>query len=342
MFELLNKLCRTGGVSGDEAETCRVAADIIGEYADASINDFNSVIAVFGNKSASHTLLLDAHIDRIGFVVTDITDDGFLKVDKCGGTDLRTVLGSTVEVCGKTKLTGVVCCMPPHLSDGNEDSAISKDNVYIDLGLSYDRVKDLIRLGDTVYFSQKTRKLAGDYITAPALDNRAGVAAVIEAARLVKESPLECSIRVIALLSSQEETYQLGVKTGAFSIDADEAIAIDVSFASQPCIAGQYGRISPAKGPMVCASPVLDNGIYKKLIKLADSKNIPYQTEVCSGRAGTNADSIAITRNGIKSGLVSIPQRYMHTQAEVVNADDIKNTALLLSEYILLGGNSVG
>ncbi len=336
MFEILKKLCLAHGVSGNEKEICNTVHNIIFPYADAEINEFGNVFAVFGNKNAEKTILLDAHIDQIGFVVTDITSKGFLKAEKCGGIDLRTVQGCGVKVYGKEVIKGIVCCMPPHLSDGKEDKAISADKIYIDTGLSYDEISNIVSIGDTVSFCEEPEMLINNRITSPALDNRAGVASIIRVAQLLKDK--QCNYKVVAMFSSQEETYQLGAKTGAFVCDADEAIVVDVGFASQPDISGQYADIKLSKGPMLCVSPTLNKGMYKTLVNVAKKCNIPYQNEVCGGLTGTNADSITICKSGIKTALVSIPEKNMHTQAEIADLNDIENTALLISQYILRGG----
>ena len=140
------------------------------------------------------------------------------------------------------------------------------------------------------------------------------------------------------MLSVQEETFGRGAKTGAFGIDADEAIAIDVSFASQPDVTGEYSKIELSGGPMICISPILSRAMSNKLTDIAKSKEIPYQFEIIGGTTGTNADSITVTKGGIKTAVVSIPQRYMHTPYEVVSLDDVENTARLICEYIKCGG----
>ncbi len=336
MVELVKKLCTAKGVSGNEKEVCDLVYSLMFPFSDVTVNEFGNVIAVFGNKNAEKTILLDAHIDQIGFVVTDITPKGFVKVDKCGGIDLRTALGSGVIINGKESIKGIVCCMPPHLSDGNEDKAVSADKVYIDTGLSYEKVKSIVSIGDTVTFAEEPCELLNNKISAPALDNRAGVASIIRVAQLIKG--ISCPYKVVAVFSSQEETYQLGAKTGAYISGADEAIVVDVSFASQPGVSGQYSDIKLSGGPMLCVSPILSKNMYNSLKEICINKNIPYQNEVCNDVTGTNADSITICKSGIKTALVSIPQRNMHTQVEVVDISDIENTARLIAEYILKGG----
>ena len=140
------------------------------------------------------------------------------------------------------------------------------------------------------------------------------------------------------LFSAQEETFGTGAKTGAFSIDADEAIAVDVSFASQPDVSGQYGKIELGKGAMICLSPVLDRPMAQRLIEIAKKQGIPFQLEPIAGATGTNADHIAVSKGGVKTAVVSIPQRYMHTPVEVISLADVENTARLLAAYLNCGG----
>lgn len=334
--KLLFKLCSLSGVSGTENSVAKFCAEYLSKYAEAETDSNNNVIATLGNKNAEKTILLDAHIDRIGFIVTEITDDGFLRVDKCGGVDLRTALDAPVIVHGKEDISGVVCCMPPHLSDGNEDKAPEIDKVIIDLGLPANMVKELVSVGDTITLYSEPKQLLGNRVTATALDNRAGVATLLKVCEHISEKKL--NYKVIVLLSCQEETFATGAKTRAFSADSDECISVDVSFAAQPGVSGQYSNIALGKGPMLCISPNLNRPMFNKLKELCKKSDIDFQLEICNGRTGTNADHIAVTKSGVKTALISIPERNMHTQAEIVALSDIDDTARLISDYIIRGG----
>ena len=226
--------------------------------------------------------------------------------------------------------------MPPHLSDGKEDKAMPTDKIWVDFGLPYDEVNKLISFGDMLTFASKPANLLNGRIVAPCLDNRCGVASLVKCAELLKDN--ETDYKVIILLSSQEETFGTGAKTGAFTIEADESIVVDVSFASQPDISGFYSSVELDKGPMICISSILNKEMSKSLESVAKNKNIPYQLEPIAGRTGTNADHISISGKGVKTAVVSIPQRYMHTQNEVISVADVDNTAKLIAEYIKCGG----
>ena len=317
MKQLLFDLCSVGGVSGSEEPIAKFCAEKLSAFADTVIDK-------------------NAHLDRIGFIVTSINEKGFVKVASCGGIDVRVLSDAVLVSCSDEPIKGVVCCMPPHLSDGGEDKAAPIDKVWIDFGLPYEKVVEKIKIGDVLTFYGEPKEFMNNKITAPALDDRCGIAALIKCAELISKK--ELSYKVVILLSVQEETYGTGAKTGAYQIDADEAIAVDVSFASQPDVSGQYAGIELAKGPMICISPILSRVMSDKLISIAKGKNIPFQYEPISGTTGTNADHISVAKSGVASAVVSIPQRYMHTPIEVIDITDVENTAALIAEYIISGG----
>ncbi len=332
MEELLKRLCTAKGVSGREENVCELIKAEIAPYADTVETDINnSVIAGIGDVD-SHNILLDAHIDEIGFIVTYIDENGFLKVSQCGGMDYRVVQDARFKVLTSSgEITAVACCLPPHLADGGEDKAPSADDVYLDTGLPAEKVRELVSLGDTVAFDVEPTMLLNDRFTCCSTDNRACCALLIRVAQLIKEDPVRTGVTFA--FTSQEETYGKGASTSAFSVMPDEAIVTDVSFALQQgvseCESGKLGC-----GSMICISPTLSRRMSDKLISLAKDNDIPYQLEIIGGRTGTNGDRISVARSGIPTALVSVPQRNMHTPAEIVSLSDIENTAQLIYAYI--------
>ncbi len=290
-------------------------------------------LSVFFKGEREHTLLIDAHIDEIGFTVTEIDERGFLKVACAGGFDLRALPSHTVTVHGKEDITAVFTSTPPHLSkEDAEFDDIAK--LSLDTGLGA-KAKDLISVGDFVTYKQEAKALLGDRVCGKSLDNRAGCAVLLLLAERLKNEKLP--INVSLLFSNQEELGCRGAKTAAFALDADEAISIDVSFASFPGIAAhQCGKLGT--GPMVGYSPILSRSVYDKLCAIAEKEKIPYQREVMGGTTSTNADMLSINRDGLSTGLVSVPLRYMHSDCEVIDTKDIENTAELLYKYIMAGG----
>lgn len=333
--ELIFNLCTARGVSGDENAAASVAEQFLAAFAETSVDCNGNVIAVCGNPSAEKTILLDAHLDQIGLIVTDINENGFVKVAACGGIDVRTLQNEVFET--KDGARGTVCCLPPHLSDGSESKAEPMSKVWLDFGMSREEVQEHLETGDTLTFSEKPAMLLNGRITSPALDNRSSVAALIAAGELVKDAR---DYKVVILLSVQEETYGTGAATGAFAQEPDEAIVVDVSFASQPDVSGQYAGIELGKGPMIGIAPILNREMTDTLAGLAQSLDIPFQYEPLPGSTGTNADKIAVSKSGVKTALISIPERYMHTQSEVIDPADVENTARLIAAYILRGGSA--
>lgn len=334
---IVTQLCNDSGVSGCEAPAAETAKKMLADFAQVTTDRNGNVIARLNNSSSDKTIILDAHLDRIGLMVTEINPDGFVKVDKCGGIDVRTLLDTELVLQGNSDIVGVVCCMPPHLSDGNEDKAVSIDKIWVDFGMTSDEVKKHISIGDLLTFKSQPTSLLNNRICSAALDNRCGVASLIRCAQLLKDEK-QLPYNVVILLSSQEETFGTGAKTGAFSLDADEAIVVDVSFASQPDVSGIYGGITLGGGAMICVSPILNKEMSNKLIKLSQENSIPYQLEPISGTTGTNADHITVTKSGVKTSVISIPQKNMHTPSEIISLDDVENTARLIAEYIRCGG----
>ena len=324
-------LSEISGTSGSESKAAQLALGMLREYCpDAEIINGN-VTGKFGvHREGLPSLLLDAHIDQIGFAVTYITDDGFIKVGNIGGIDRRLLPAQPVVVHGSRDIKGVICSVPPHLTSGGSE-VLEMDDVAIDTGLTKEELEKLVSLGDSVTFDVTCRDLIGSRITGGALDDRCGVASILYALELLKGSDLAYNVTV--LFSTQEEVGERGAKIGAFEINPDIALAVDVSFAyaigEEESKCGYLG-----KGPMIGISPSLSREISEELINTAKSADIPYQIEVMSGLTGTNADRFSVNRCGAKACTVSIPLRNMHTPVEVIDLTDVEQTAKLLAAYI--------
>ncbi len=324
-------LSEISGTSGSESKAAQLALGMLREYCpDAEIINGN-VTGKFGtHREGLPSLLLDAHIDQIGFAVTYITDDGFIKVGNIGGIDRRLLPAQPVVVHGSRDIKGVICSVPPHLTSGGSE-VLEMDNVAIDTGLTKEELEKLVSLGDSVTFDVTCRDLIGSRITGGALDDRCGVASILYALELLKDSDLAYNVTV--LFSTQEEVGERGAKIGAFEINPDIALAVDVSFAYAIGEAeSKCGYLG--KGPMIGISPSLSREISDELINTAKSADIPYQIEVMSGLTGTNADRFSVNRCGAKACTVSIPLRNMHTPVEVIDITDVEQTAKLLAAYI--------
>ncbi|MBQ3007882.1 MAG: M20/M25/M40 family metallo-hydrolase [Clostridia bacterium] len=333
---LLEKLCSAKGVSGAENGAADVAAELLGRYMPVKIDPLGSVTGTTGEGDVH--ILLDAHLDQIGLIVTAVDETGFLKVARCGGADIRVLAAAEVTVHGKEDIFGVITSTPPHLSKP-EDSSKAKgfDEIAVDIGMKREDAIKIVSPGDRITFNGGFSKLLGNRVASPSIDDRAGVAAILRCLEMLEGKELNCRLSV--MFSVQEETGGSGAQTGAFSAAADEAIAVDVSFAAAPGISGEK-YASLGGGTMTGYAPSLDYEMSRRLSDIAEKKNIPAQPEVMGGKTGTNCDEIQISGRGVKTALLSIPLRNMHTAVEVCDLEDIENTAKLMAEYILERGGA--
>ncbi len=326
-IELLKELTQTVGVSGYEENIVALLRKKLSSYGDVTVDNMNNVFCTFGE---GYHFLLDAHLDEIGLIVTDITDDGFIKFSNCGGIDARPLPAMEVSVWGSEEVKGVISTLPPHLQSASDEKKIPKlSELAIDTGLTKDKLEKLVALGDRITFKRNFTPLLNGLVSASCLDDRSGVAAILMCLDELKN--LDCKVTV--MFSSQEEVGTRGAKVGPYAKSVDEAISVDVSFALTPgCDKSECGELS--KGAMIGFSPILDKEISRKLVNAAEKNNIAYQCEIMSGRTGTNADVISLSEKGIKTALISIPEKYMHQRVEVVDTADVESVSRLICAYI--------
>lgn len=332
--KVLEELCGVGGVSGGETAAHETALRLLREYApDAAADKFGNIIGYVNNdegESNKPFLLLDAHIDRIGMIVTHIDDDGFLKVGGMG-MDRRTLLAQSVTVFGKEKLRGVVSTLPPHVAEDKKKAPKISD-ISIDVGMTKEQAEKVISPGDLVILDGEFSRLAGTRVCSPATDDRAGVAAVLYALDLLKDEH-KLPFRIAAVFAAQEEVGGRGTAIASYNVNPDYAIAVDVSFAvSSGVSSSEAGKLG--KGGMIGIAASLSRRLSEKLISIAREKDIPYQLEAMTGSTGTDADDITVSRGGVVTGLISVPQRYMHTPCEVLDTEDIKAVGRLIAEFV--------
>lgn len=323
-LELLEKLTSPAGVAGEETSSFEFLKGLFSLYGKVSTDTAGSIIIEREGKGKH--ILLDAHLDTIGFVVTEIMD-GFVRLSKVGGVDMRTVEGMELTLHGAEELYGVVCTVPPHLSEG--ESRVSTDGTCIaDIGMSKEDAEKVLSVGDKVSFRNSFEMLGENRVSATYLDDRAGIAVLLKALEYV-----DTDKKITLVCSAQEETGGTGATCAAYNIDADLSLAVDVSFATTPdADPKECGKMNG--GAMIGYSPILCREYSELLVSLAKELNIPYQKEIMNGRTGTNADHITISKGGIPSALVSLPQRYMHTPVETVDVRDIENCAKLIARFI--------
>lgn len=299
----------------------------------AETDSVGNIIATLHPARAGHPhLMLEAHLDEIAFIVTAVTEEGFLRVAKVGGPDLRVLAGHEVTVFGTEPLFGVFCCQPPHLTAAEDRKKVPPiDEAAVDIGFNAEEAHRRVSPGDYVFLRREPVELANGLVSGKAMDNRAGVATVLLALQMLQQKELSCGVTAVFALG--EELGERGAITSSFAVAPDSAIVVDTSHAltqeSPPEKCGKFFA-----GPMVGVAPSLDASFTEALVRTAKQNNIRFQREIMSGRTGTDADVVATSRGGVKTALLSIPLRYMHTANEIVALQDITDTATLIAAYL--------
>ncbi len=254
-----------------------------------------------------------ARMDEIGLIVTGF-EDGYLHVQALGGVDRRVLLGLSVRVHGREAISGVIGSRPPHVLPMSERQVILPwHELYVDTGLSPEETRALVRVGDAITIRQPTVALKNGRVAGKAMDNRASLAAVTLALEALGHRTHVWDFYAVATV--QEEVGIKGAIASAYGINPDLAVALDVTFAKQHDDSDS-GTFDLGKGPTVGVGPNFHPEMVKRLTRAADSEEIPYEIEPLPGSSGTDAWGIQLAREGIPSGLISIPVRYMHQPVE--------------------------
>ncbi len=330
--ELTKELCSLAGPSGFESAVLAYITEYVRPFADEVKTDvMGNLMAVKRcGKPGAKTLLLDAHLDEIGLIVT-AAEQGFLKFSALGGVDPRMLPAREVLVLGEETYFGVIDTMPPHALRKEEmDQSISEDKLYIDVGLSQEDAERLIPPGTPAVFAAGCEDFGKNQLCGKALDDRSCAAILLKVFEEVSGKELDTD--VVLLLSAQEEVGCRGAVTGAWSIAPDYAVIVDVTFAKTPD--GKDVLTEMGKGAAIGIGPNMNRTITKQLFDLAEERGIPCQPEVCPGRSGTNAEVIQVSRMGVATALVSLPIKYMHTPAETAMLDDMESICNLITAFI--------
>lgn len=334
----LEKLSNACGVTGRENQVRELMAQMLKPYADEiQIDRMENVIAIKKGQPKAPKIMLAAHMDEVGLMVKTITKDGFLQFSKMGGIDDRILPAQKVTVYSKKNAyPGIIGSKPPHIQKEEErKKIITFDDLFIDIGAQGkdDAVSMGIAIGDPIAFDVQYTKLGKGTVMGKAFDNRAGCATMIETMKILKET--NCTVCAVGTV--QEEVGLRGAATAAFGVDPDLAIALDVTIAGDvPGVREFDTTVKMGKGPALTVS---DSGlithpkILRWLLDAAEEEKIAIQLE--SGLLGsTDAARISMTRQGIPSGNISIPTRYIHSPVGLLSLSDIENSAKLAATAI--------
>lgn len=323
------------GVSGYEGEVALSIAEAWQPFLDECQPDrLGNVIGIkYGTATEPRPrIMLVAHTDEIGLVITKIEKGGFLRFTTSGGIDPRTLLGQEVIVNASPPLPGIIGARPPHLQNAGEQQRAPKvEDMFIDTGKDEDQVRKLVHIGDMATVDRNLLTLQNGVVAGKALDDRAGTAAILECLkelRRIKHQP-----DVYAVASVQEELGYRGAVVSSFRIHPDLAIAIDVCHGNMPGTA-EEDTAKLGKGPALGIGPHVHPTLLTWLKRTAEDRGIPWQPDPSPSPEGTDAFALQIARGGVPTALVSIPLRYMHTSVETLSLTDIRKTGQLLADFI--------
>jgi len=333
---MFKRTLETPSPSGYESSLQDIVREYAAEFADEVKTDVHGNVMAVKNPGAPLRLMLAGHCDQIGLIVAHIDSDGFLYVQSIGGWDPLMLIGQRIVVWGDDEpVLGVIARKPIHLLTEEERKQVPKlKDLWVDIGAEdQEDAEKLVRIGDPVTVELEHREMPNSRVASPAMDDKCGMWVVIEALRRANKEKLNCSLYAVSTV--QEEVGLRGARTSAFGIDPHVGVAVDVTHATDcPTVEKkQEGAVDLGKGPVIYRGPNMNPEVVRRLVGAAEDHKIAYQLAAAGGATGTDANAIQINRAGVAAGLVSIPNRYMHSPVEMISLDDIDRAADLLARF---------
>jgi len=335
-LEFFQKILETPSPSGYESSLQGIVRDYVAPFADEVRTDVHGNVIAVKNPDSPFRLMLAGHCDQIGLIVQHIDDEGFLYIQPIGGWDVLMLIGQRMTVWTDSgPIVGVIGRKPIHLLTEEERKQVPKiKELWLDIGAANkEEAAKAVRIGDAVTLELAFHELRNRRAVSPAMDDKSGLWVVMEALRRADKEKLQCGLYAVSTV--QEEVGLRGAKTSAFGIDPQVGVAVDVTFATDcPTVEKkEEGDVKIGKGPVIYRGPNMNPKVVQLLIQAADAHQIPYQLAAAGKATGTDANAIQISRAGVAAGLISIPNRYMHSPVEMVSLDDIDKAADLLARF---------
>lgn len=335
LLQFLQSMLSAPSPSGYERPIQNVVRDFAGKFAEVSTDWHGNVIAAV-NPQGSPRIMLAGHCDQIGLLVKHIDDKGFLWVQAIGGWDPQVLIGQDVQVwTGQGAVPGIIARKPIHLLSPEERKVVPEiKNLWVDIGAKNgEEAREAVAIGDPITVTLGFRELRNQLAAAPSMDNKVGVWTVMSAAQRASQRNPKAAI--FAVSTVQEEIGLRGVQTSAFRVEPQLGIVVDVTHATDcPTIdENQYGRIKLGQGPVLVRGPNVNPVVFTRLSELARSAEIPYQVNALGTPASNDAAQLQLSRSGVATGLVTIPNRYMHSPVEVVSLTDLEHAAELIARF---------
>lgn len=340
--QFLEELLTTPSPTGYEKEGVKVWKNYVGSFADEVVTDaYGSCVAKLQTSGDVATILLEAHCDEIGMVVQHITDQGYVYVNKLGGSDSTIARAKKVYIHSKNgKVVGVTGNTAIHLqtvkNGGGKEPAWKE--IYVDIGVSSkEEALEMIQIGDPITYASDSEFLNEDILTGRALDNRIGGYIIAESVRILNERKSELKVNVIALNSIQEEVGGFGARMMSYRFMPDVALVTDVTHATDtPGIdQKEHGTVLLGQGPTIQHGGANHPKVVSFLEEVCEKAKIEVQHEATSVRTGTDTDSIFYQQTGIPSALISLPLRYMHSPVEICSMKDVESLISIMVETVL-------
>jgi endoglucanase len=338
-LDFFKTLLETPSPSGYESIVQQIVRDYVADFADEVRTDLHGNVIVVKNPDLPLRVMLAGHCDQIGLIVQHIDDDGFLYVQPIGGWDPEVLIGQRMTVwAAGGPVCGVIARKPIHLLTEEERKQVPKmKDLWLDIGAaSKDEAATIVRIGDAVTVELGFRTLRNELAISPAMDDKAGCWVVIEALRRACQTTskkLQCGLYAVSTV--QEELGLRGARTSAFGIDPQIGVAVDVTHATDcPTIEKkEEGDIRLGRGPVIHRGPNMNPKVVDRLVQAAESHKLAYQLAASAKATGTDANAIQINRAGVATGLISIPNRYMHSPVEMISLADMDQAATLLARF---------
>ncbi|MGB0715766.1 MAG: M42 family metallopeptidase [Phycisphaerae bacterium] len=336
-LSFLQALQETPSPSGYEQPVQRIVRKRMKAYADSIETDVHGNVTVALNPKATTRVMLAGHCDQIGLQIRHIDDRGYLYFGAIGGIDPSVLPGLNVSIHAEGgPVPGVIGRKPIHVMKPEERGAkVELQNLWIDIGAkNKEEASKTVRIGDAATFDLKMTRLGDDLAASPAFDNKCGLFVVMEALRLCSTKKLRCGL--FAVSTVQEEIGLRGARTSAHAIDPAVGIAVDVTHATDcPDLdKRQHGDIKLGGGPVITRGANVNPKLEALILQTAKQKKIPHQMDGTPGGTPTDANVMQLTRSGVATALISVPNRYMHTPIEVISLSDLEKTAKLIAETV--------
>jgi len=335
-LDLFKTVLQTPSPSGYESPLQAVVREYAGRFADEVSTDVHGNVIAVKNPGAPVRLMLAGHCDQIGLIVQHVDENGFVYLQPIGGWDPVVLVGQRMTVWATDgPVFGVIARKPIHLITEEERTKAPKmKELWLDVGAANkEEAEKMLRVGDPVTVELQYREMPNRRVVSPAMDDKCGMWVVIEAMRRADRAKLNCALYAVSTV--QEELGLRGAQTSCFGIDPHVGVAVDVTFATDcPTIEKkEEGDVALGRGPVIYRGPNFNPKVVRQLVDAAEAAHVPYQMAAAGKPPGTDARIIQVTRAGVATGLVSIPNRYMHSPVELICLDDIDHAADLLARF---------